>query len=153
MVECMSPNSLRTFALQKGLNRIWQHPITHSRIGWPKGRTDQLWEQLERCCMTKAYHFICGLRHAIQQYTCRTKAHIVYWGWRHQWKPFSRSDQMWVTSGSSVYFHVTKDAWKKLDPTAELGILVGYTDTPHNYQVFLPTSQRKVVRRDLNFDE
>jgi len=42
--------------------------------------------------------------------------------------------------GSSVYCHVTKDAWKKLDPTTELGILVGYIDTPHNYRVFLPTS-------------
>jgi len=48
---------------------------------------------------------------------------------------------------------VTKDAWKKLDPTAELGILVGYTDTPHNYRVFLLTSQRIVVHRDLKFDE
>jgi len=55
--------------------------------------------------------------------------------------------------GSLVYCQVTKDAQKKLDPTAELGILVGYTDTPHNYRVFLPTSQRIVVRRDLKFDE
>jgi len=55
--------------------------------------------------------------------------------------------------GSSVYCHVTKDDQKKLKPIAELGILVGYTDTPHNYQVFLPTSQRIVVRRDLKFDE
>ena len=54
---------------------------------------------------------------------------------------------------SSVYFHVTKDARKKLDPTIELGILVGYTDTPHYYQFFLPTSQRTVVCRDLKFDE
>lgn len=30
---------------------------------------------------------------------------------------------------------------------------MGYTDTPHNYRVFLPTSQRIVVRRDLKFDE
>jgi len=55
--------------------------------------------------------------------------------------------------GSSVYFHVTKDAWKKIDPIVEFGILVGYTDTRHNYWVFLPTSQRTVVRRDMNFDE
>ena len=47
--------------------------------------------------------------------------------------------------GSSISFHVTKDARKKLDPTAELGILVGYTDTSHKYRVFLPTSQRTVV--------
>jgi len=55
--------------------------------------------------------------------------------------------------GSLVYCHVTKDARKKLDPTVELGILLGHTDTPHNYHVFLPTSQRTVVRRDLKFDE
>ena len=55
--------------------------------------------------------------------------------------------------GSSVYCHVTKDAWKKLDPIAELGILVGYTDTPHNYQVYLPSTQRTMVHRDLKFDE
>ena len=55
--------------------------------------------------------------------------------------------------GSSVYCHVTKDAQKKLDLIADLAILMGYTVTPHNYQVFFPTSQRTVVRRDLMFDE
>ena len=28
-----------------------------------------------------------------------------------------------------------------------------YTDTPHNYRVYLPTNYRTVVRRDLKFDE
>ena len=42
--------------------------------------------------------------------------------------------------GSSVYFHVTKDARKKLVPTKKLGIFVGYINTPHNYRVYLPTS-------------
>ena len=55
--------------------------------------------------------------------------------------------------GSSVYCHVTKDARKNLESTTELGIFVGYTDTPHNYRVYLPTSRRTVVRRDLKFDE
>ena len=55
--------------------------------------------------------------------------------------------------GSSVYFHVTKDARKKLEPTTMLGILVGYIDTPHNYRVYLPTCRRIVVRRYLKFDE
>ena len=38
--------------------------------------------------------------------------------------------------GSSVYVHVTKNAKKKLEPTAEVGNFVRYTETPHNYCVF-----------------
>ena len=55
--------------------------------------------------------------------------------------------------GSSVYCLVTKYARKKLEPTPELGIFVGYTDTPHNYQVYMQTSWMTVVRRDVKFDE
>eukprot|EP00253_Pinus_taeda_P009972 PITA_09972 len=51
--------------------------------------------------------------------------------------------------GSSVYCHVTKDARKKLESTAELGILVGYTNTPRNYRVYMPTSWRTVVVEEL----
>ena len=54
---------------------------------------------------------------------------------------------------SSVYIHVTKDARKKLEPTAEVGIFVGYTKTPHNYRVYFPDSQMFVVRRDIKFNE
>jgi hypothetical protein len=52
--------------------------------------------------------------------------------------------------GSSVYVHVTKDARKKLEPTAEVGIFVGYTETPHNYRVYLSNSKMIVKRRDIN---
>jgi len=34
-----------------------------------------------------------------------------------------------------------------------LGIFVGYIDTPHNYQVYLPSHNMKVVRGDVKFDE
>ena len=47
--------------------------------------------------------------------------------------------------GSPVYMHVTKDTRKKLDPTAEVGIFVGYTDTPHKYRVYFPDSCKTVV--------
>jgi len=55
--------------------------------------------------------------------------------------------------GSSLYFYVTKNARKKLEPIAELGIFVGYTDTPHNYWVYLSTIRMTMVRRDVRFDE
>jgi transposase InsO family protein len=47
--------------------------------------------------------------------------------------------------GSSVYVHVTKDARKKMEPTAEVGIFVGYTETPHNYHVYLSNSKMTVM--------
>ena len=46
---------------------------------------------------------------------------------------------------SFFYVHVTKDAKKKLEPTAEVGIFVGYTETPHNYCVYFPNSRMTVV--------
>ena len=55
--------------------------------------------------------------------------------------------------GSSIYFHVSKGARKKLEPTTKLGIFVGYTDTPHNYRVYFPSLRMKVVKRDVKFDE
>ena len=55
--------------------------------------------------------------------------------------------------GSSVYFHVTKDARKNIELIVELGIFVGYTDIPQNYRVYFPSHRMIVVRRDVKFDE
>ena len=55
--------------------------------------------------------------------------------------------------GSPVYMHVTKDARRKLDLTTEVGIFVGYTDTPHKYHVYFPDRHNIVVRRDIKFHE
>ena len=55
--------------------------------------------------------------------------------------------------GSLLYCHVTVDAQKKLKLTVELGIFVGYNDTPHNYWLYLSTNRMIVVRRDVKFDE
>ena len=45
------------------------------------------------------------------------------------------------TFGSSIYCHVTKDSKKKLEPKKNIMIFVGYTDTPHNYWVYFPTTR------------
>jgi len=55
--------------------------------------------------------------------------------------------------GSPVYIHVTKDTRKKLEPTAEVGIFVEYTETPHNYRVYFSDSRNTIVRRDIKFHE
>ena len=53
--------------------------------------------------------------------------------------------------GSLVYMHVMKDARKKLEPTAKVGIFVGYTDMLHNYRVYFPDSRKTVVQWDIKF--
>ena len=47
--------------------------------------------------------------------------------------------------GSPVYIHVMKDARKKLESTIAVEIFLGYTETPHNYRVYLPDSRMTVV--------
>ena len=54
---------------------------------------------------------------------------------------------------SSIYVHVNKDTRNKLEPTTEIGIFLGYTSTPHNYQVYFPNNRMTVVRWDIKFDE
>jgi hypothetical protein len=46
---------------------------------------------------------------------------------------------------SSVYVHATKDARKKLELTAEVGIFFGCIETPHNYHVYLSNSKMIVM--------
>ena len=48
---------------------------------------------------------------------------------------------------------MTKDARKKLEPIVEIGIFMGYIDTPHNYRVYFPNNKMTFVRRDIKFDE
>lgn len=55
--------------------------------------------------------------------------------------------------GLSIYCHVTKDTWKKLETIEELGTFVEYTNTSHKYQAYMHTSRMAVVHRDIKFDE
>ena len=47
--------------------------------------------------------------------------------------------------GSYFYVCVTKDARKNLEPIAQIRIFVGYTEMPHNYQVYFPNIRMTVV--------
>ena len=55
--------------------------------------------------------------------------------------------------GSFFYFHVTKDARKKLEPTTEDGIFVGYTNTLHNYRVYFSINMMIDFKGDVKCDE
>jgi len=46
--------------------------------------------------------------------------------------------------GASVYCVVSKESRKKLEPTTELGVFLGYIETPHNYCVYLASLRMKL---------
>ena len=53
--------------------------------------------------------------------------------------------------GSVCYCHIHADTRKKLDPSGEKGLLVGYNETSKAYRV--PTRKRIIVSRNVKFDE
>ena len=55
--------------------------------------------------------------------------------------------------GSVCYCHVHADNRKKLDPSGEKGLLVGYSEILKAYRVYIPARRRIIVSRDVQFDE
>ena len=105
--------------------------------------------------MIRAYQCTCGQKNANAVYVQNCCAHRVL-GTSTPEEAFTgkKPDISHLNIfGSSVYIHVTKDTKKKLEPTAEVGIFVGYTEAPHNYRVYFPNSQMTVVRQDIKFNE
>ena len=55
--------------------------------------------------------------------------------------------------GSVCYCHVHADTRKKLDPSGEKGLLVGYRETLKAYIVYILARKMIIVSRDVKFDE
>jgi hypothetical protein len=55
--------------------------------------------------------------------------------------------------GCLTYCHVPSERMTKLDPTAQQGILVGYSEVSKAYHIYIPSLRRVVVSRDVIFEE
>jgi hypothetical protein len=55
--------------------------------------------------------------------------------------------------GCVTYSHVPKEKKTKLEPTAEKGIFVGYSETSKAYRIYIPALRKTVLRRDVRFEE
>lgn len=55
--------------------------------------------------------------------------------------------------GCVTYSQVPKEKRTKLDPTAEKGIFVGYSETSKAYWIYIPSLWSVVVQRDVRFEE
>jgi hypothetical protein len=55
--------------------------------------------------------------------------------------------------GCLTFSHVPSERRTKLDPTAQQGILVGYSEVSKAYRIYIPPLRRVVVSRDVRFEE
>jgi hypothetical protein len=55
--------------------------------------------------------------------------------------------------GCSTFSHVPSERRTKLEPTAQHGILVGYSEVSKAYRIYIPPLRKVVVSRDVRFEE
>lgn len=55
--------------------------------------------------------------------------------------------------GSHVYAHVPKENKTKLEPSTKKGILVGYSESPKAFHIYIPGQRYIEVSRDVNLEE
>jgi hypothetical protein len=55
--------------------------------------------------------------------------------------------------GCFTYSYVPSEKRKKLEPLAERGIFVGYSETSKAFRIYLPSLRKTVLRRDVRFEE
>ena len=105
--------------------------------------------------MIRDFHYSYGSMPAVLQYICRTDVLSVVKDMTPE-EAFTgvrpHVDHLRIF-GCVTFSHVPKDLRRKLDPTAETGLLVGYSKTVKAYQIYLPHSSTVVVRRDVRFEE
>lgn len=52
-----------------------------------------------------------------------------------------------------TYCHIPDEERSKLDQIAKKGYVVGYSETSKAYKIYVPSSRKIVVRRDVKFME
>jgi len=55
--------------------------------------------------------------------------------------------------GCMTYSYIPKEKRTKLEPTAEKGIFMGYSETSKAFQIYIPAQRKVVVRQDVKFEE
>jgi hypothetical protein len=55
--------------------------------------------------------------------------------------------------GCVAYCHIPVKKRTKLDPITEKGILVGYSETSKSYRIYIPSTRKTIIRRDIKFEE
>ena len=106
--------------------------------------------------MIRIFHYSYGQRHAVLQFTCKTRSPHRAMESRTPKEAFTgrRPDIGHLRMFRCLtYSHVPSEKRTKLEPTAEKGILVGYSEMTKSYRIYLPTHRKLGVRRDVRSEE
>ena len=55
--------------------------------------------------------------------------------------------------GNLLYYHVPSDSRKKMEPTTDKGIFMGYSEISKVTRVYIPTLMKKMIRSDVRLEE
>ena len=55
--------------------------------------------------------------------------------------------------GCLTYSYIPKEKRTKLEPMAEKGIFVGYSETSKVFHIYIPSIRKVILRRDVKFEE
>jgi hypothetical protein len=55
--------------------------------------------------------------------------------------------------GCITYSYVPSEKRTKLEPLAERGIFVGYSETSKAFRIYLPSLRKTILRRDVRFEK
>jgi hypothetical protein len=55
--------------------------------------------------------------------------------------------------GCPVYIHVPSEKRTKLEPLAQKGFFMGYSETSKAYRVYIPLQGKNVVNKDVRLEE
>jgi hypothetical protein len=55
--------------------------------------------------------------------------------------------------GCTTYSYVPSEKRTKLEPMAERGIFVGYSENSKAFRIYLPSLRKTILRRDVRFEE
>ena len=147
---------IETSQISAGIKREWTTPYNPQQNGVAERKNKTIVGE------TKAMLYDLDLPRFLSAEACNTKVYIQNrtphraLGKTMPEGAFTRKKQEvghFRIFGSLAYCHIPNEKRSKLDQTAEKGYLVGYSETSKAYRIYIPSSRKIVVRRDVKFTE
>jgi hypothetical protein len=155
MEVSIPPMSSVTFMLGRALREKWQFLTTHSRMRLLRGNKAivgaakaMLHDQgLPLFLWVEAWNTLVYMQNRNPHRVLGDKTPEEAFSGK---KPEVRHFRIF---GCLTYSHVPSEKRTKLNPTAEKGVFVGYSETSKAFRIYIPSLRKTVVRQDVRFEE